>query len=115
VDGALEPWRAAGGAIAQIEQISARDLQARRGHEQVTVVDVRTPKEWRTGHVDGAVNIPLGDLQQSAGELRGSTVVATICESGFRSSLASSVLQRAGLHVINVSDGTAALRDTLPH
>lgn len=112
INGGFETWRAAGGTIAQIPQVSARDLRERalQGKEAVTIVDVRTPKEWRAGHADHAVNIPLGDLQRRIGELRNSPVVATICESGFRSSLASSLLRRAGLNVINVSDGTAALR-----
>jgi hydroxyacylglutathione hydrolase len=103
--------------VAQIPQILARELQDRvlHGQEAVTIVDVRTPKEWRAGHVAHAVNIPLGDLQRRAGELRAARLVATICESGFRSSLASSLLRRAGLNVINVSDGTAALRGNSPH
>jgi hydroxyacylglutathione hydrolase len=117
VEGGFEAWRAAGGPIAQIPQISARDLRDRvmHGQEAVTIVDVRTSTEWRGGHIEQAVNIPLGDLQRRAGELRAARLVATICESGFRSSLASSLLRRAGLNVINVSDGTAALRGNSPH
>lgn len=110
VDGGFDAWRASGGPIAQIPQITARDLKARMAHERLTVIDVRTPKEWQAGHVDGAVNIPLGDLPERTGELRGAGPVATICESGFRSTLASSLLRRAGVDAINVSDGTAALR-----
>jgi hydroxyacylglutathione hydrolase len=108
VAGGFESWRDAGGSVAQIQQITARDLRARLGHDGLTVVDVRTPKEWQSGHVDRAVNLPLGDLQQRAGELRGTPLVATICETGYRASLASSLLQRTGLNVINVSDGTSA-------
>jgi rhodanese-related sulfurtransferase len=37
-------------------------------------------------------------------------VVVTICESGFRSSLAASILRRAGVEVVNVADGTVAYR-----
>jgi hydroxyacylglutathione hydrolase len=112
LDGGFEAWRAAGGAVAQLPQISAHDLRHRVAHggARTTVVDVRTPKEFRAGHVEHALNIPLGDLQHRQGELRDAQLVATICESGFRSSLAASLLQRAGLPVINVSDGTAALR-----
>jgi hydroxyacylglutathione hydrolase len=112
IEGGFEAWRAAGGSIARIEQISARDLRARLTHERLTVVDVRTTKEWQAGHLERARNIPLGDLQRRTDELRGDVVVATICESGYRSALASSVLRRAGLNVINVSDGTSALRST---
>ena len=45
-----------------------------------------------------------------AAELRGPNPVVTVCESGFRSSLAASLLARAGVNTVNVSDGTAAYR-----
>ena len=76
----------------------------------MTLIDVRTSHEWHGGHIDSAINIPVGDLQRRVEELRGPDVVATICETGYRSSLASSLLVRAGIHVVNVSDGTSAYR-----
>jgi len=111
LDGGFDAWRTAGGSVAEIVQIGARHLHRRLSHERVTVVDVRTSKEWSAGHLEGAINIPLGDLPQRAGELRGQALVATICESGYRSALASSLLKRAGVRVMNVFDGTSALRD----
>ena len=111
LDGGFDAWRTAGGSVAEIVQIGARHLHRRLSHERVTVVDVRTSKEWSAGHLEGAINIPLGDLPRRAGELRGQALVATICESGYRSALASSLLKRAGVRVMNVFDGTSALRD----
>ena len=97
--------------VSHVELISARELRDRlERRERLTLVDVRTPHEWLGGHIDSAINIPVGDLPRRAGELRGPDAVATICETGYRSSLASSLLVRAGIHVVNVSDGTAAYR-----
>jgi hydroxyacylglutathione hydrolase len=111
VDGGFEAWVAAGGAVAGVDLIDARELRDRlERRERLTLVDVRTPHEWHEGHIDGAINIPIGDLAGRIDDLRGPNVVATICESGYRSSLASSVLARAGVPVVNVHDGIAAYR-----
>ena len=111
VDGGVDAWRAAGGPESSVELISARELRDRlERREQLTLVDVRTQHEWLHGHIDAAMNIPVGDLPKRIEALRGPNVVATVCESGYRSSLASSLLARAGVHVVNVSDGTAAYR-----
>jgi hydroxyacylglutathione hydrolase len=109
--GGFEAWTKAGAPTRTLELISARELRDRfqRGLRQ-TVIDVRTRREWESGHIDGAINIPLGDLADRAADLRGGPVAATVCESGYRSSLAASLLLRAGVPVVNISDGTAAYR-----
>ena len=115
IDGGFDAWRAAGGAVTSLPQITARALRDRLGREPLTVVDVRSPREWRDGHVEQSVNVPVGDLageqaQATLRDLRAAGPVAAICEGGYRSSLASSLLQRAGVEVINVMDGTSAYR-----
>jgi hydroxyacylglutathione hydrolase len=112
LDQGYAAWSNAGLASASIELITARELRDRIARqEQLTIVDVRTPREWRTGHVDEAINIPVSELGKRADELRNRSAVATICESGFRSSLAASILLRAGgIRVVNVADGTTAYR-----
>jgi len=112
LDQGYAAWRSAGLPSASIELITARELRDRISRrEQQTVVDVRTAREWRTGHVDDAINIPVSELADRAAELRNRSVVATICESGVRSSLAASILLRAGgIDVVNVTDGTTAYR-----
>ena len=94
-----------------MEIISARELRDRlQRRERMTVIDVRTHHEWSDGHIEGAINIPVGEIVGRAAELRGPNPVVTVCESGFRSSLAASLLARAGVKTVNVSDGTAAYR-----
>lgn len=112
VDGGFEAWRAAGLPVSHIAQMSAADLRARRAaRDPITVLDVRTPHEWRTHHLDGAMHLPLGDVPSRLGSVPTNVPVAAICEGGFRSSLAASLLSRAGLlHVVNVTGGMAAYR-----
>jgi hydroxyacylglutathione hydrolase len=110
-----EAWRHAALPVATLPQITAQDLRARRaGGERITVVDVRTTKEWEAGHIDGAVHLPVGQMGAHAADLASEASIAVVCESGHRSSLAASLLARAGLrHIVNVADGMAGWRNTL--
>lgn len=61
------------------------------------VVDVRTPQEYASGHVPGAINIPFEEIGKRAAEIGPtSTPVVLYCRSGRRSAIASDALQKAG-------------------
>lgn len=61
------------------------------------LVDVRSPEEFATGHLPGAVNIPVQDLERRMGELEAkSRPVVVYCRSGARSSRAARMLKNAG-------------------
>ncbi len=112
VDGGVDAWRAAGLPMSTIAQIGVRDLRDRTARRDgLTVVDVRTPGEWQHGHLDGAVHVPVGSVAAFAATRDPTESVATVCEGGYRSCLAASVLARAGcVNVVNVTGGMAAYR-----
>lgn len=61
------------------------------------LVDVRTPQEFATGHIPGAVNIPLQELERRMPELDGKDrPIVVYCRSGNRSSNAARMLEKAG-------------------
>ena len=67
-----------------------------------TILDVRSPEEFRAGHIKGAVNIPLGNLNESIQDLRkASKPIIACCKSGARSRLALTALSKAGLEAYN--------------
>ncbi len=80
------------------------------------MVDVREPSEWRTGHIQGAVHIPLGSLAARAKELNSSKEIVTVCRSGHRSAVAARTLRAAGFtQVSSLSGGMIAWsRQKLP-
>ena len=61
-----------------------------------TVVDVRTPDEFRDGAYPGAKNIPLGELGSRLGEIPKDKPVVLYCASGARSSSAARAMKQAG-------------------
>jgi rhodanese-related sulfurtransferase len=61
------------------------------------LVDVRTPREFSAGHIDGAVNLPVGELQHGLEQLKGKkTPLVVYCRSGSRSEVAASYLRSKG-------------------
>jgi rhodanese-related sulfurtransferase len=75
------------------------------------VLDVRREGEWQAGHIEGAEWFPLDNFKISAPELDSSAPVAVHCQGGYRSMIACSLLQRAGLeNVVNVAGGFDAWR-----
>lgn len=61
------------------------------------LVDVRTPQEFATGHIPGAINIPVQDLERRMAELEGKDrPIVVYCRSGNRSSSAARLLESAG-------------------
>jgi hydroxyacylglutathione hydrolase len=110
VDGGFRAWRAAGLPTAVIEAAGVSGLLDRIARDRLQLVDVRTPREFEAGHIDGALNIPVGDLPARIGEVAGFKRLAVICEGGYRSSLAASLLAARGRDVVNVDGGMAAFR-----
>ena len=95
--GGIRAWDEAKRPLARTEQIAVDELKARIAEGAgVTVLDVRRPLEFQGGHVPGAVHLPLHELERRAASLDREKPVAIICASGYRSSIATSVLERLG-------------------
>lgn len=69
--------------------------------EGAMIIDVRTPAEFKGGHVKGAVNIPLQSLQANFSKIPKNKTIITCCASGMRSGSAKSLLKAAGYTVHN--------------
>jgi hydroxyacylglutathione hydrolase len=98
--------------LNQLTQLSAYDLKAEYG-EPAYVLDVRTAGEWQAEHIDVAKHTPLARLPLRLQEVPKDRRVAIICGSGYRSSLAASLLLRAGYtRLANVMGGMSAYSET---
>jgi NADPH-dependent 2,4-dienoyl-CoA reductase/sulfur reductase-like enzyme/rhodanese-related sulfurtransferase len=69
------------------------------------ILDVREPKEFDKGHVEGVINIPLGSLRQSLGKLDRNKEILVYCEQGKRSYYACRILRLNGFNCRNISGG----------
>ena len=71
----------------------------------VTLLDTRTPGEFRRGHIDGFSNIPVDELRQRIGEVEPGKPVYVICQSGLRSYIATRILEGHGFEAYNFAGG----------
>ncbi len=69
------------------------------------LVDVRTVKEYRKGHVEGAINIPVDSLRNRISELDKDKVIVVYCQVGLRGYIADRILSQNGFEVYNVTGG----------
>ena len=73
--------------------------------EGAQLIDVRADHEWETGHLPGAVHIPLAELPQRAREIDKDRPVILYCRGGNRSSMATAALADAGYDAAKLSEG----------
>ncbi|MEP6921658.1 MAG: MBL fold metallo-hydrolase [bacterium] len=113
LDGGIESWRKE--ARQTVTQISVDDLhKLLRKEKELQIIDVRRPAEYQSGHVPRAHSVELSHLHE---RLAGMTLdpgkpTAVICAGGYRSSAASSLLQKQGfMNLLNVTGGTGAWID----
>lgn len=115
--GGLAVWVNAGFPIEYLPQISVAELSqkvegltAKVGKSpQLQVLDVRSDMEWAAGHIAGATHIPGGELEQHLDKLDKAQPLAVICGSGYRSSVASSLLARHDFNKLyNTTGGMGA-------
>ena len=106
LDGGVAAWTQAGLPVATISQMNVGELEAQLRSHQVQVLDVRREPEWDAGHIEGANWWPLDNFRVSPPEIDHDAPIAVHCKGGYRSMIASSLLQRAGFkQVINVVGG----------
>ncbi|MDQ3414957.1 MAG: rhodanese-like domain-containing protein, partial [Verrucomicrobiota bacterium] len=102
-------------ATEKLPQMSVEKLKADLKNNGPLVLDVRTPTEWKSGHIEGAHHVPLATFARQAPELPNDRPIAVICGSGYRSSVASSLLRARGYtEVANVSGGMSAYAEAAP-
>jgi glyoxylase-like metal-dependent hydrolase (beta-lactamase superfamily II)/rhodanese-related sulfurtransferase len=105
LDGGIMAWDKAGFELVQSATLSAEE--ARRAIlDGATVLDVREPDEFAAGHIEGALAVPLGSLEENAGRVPRDRPVLAYCGAGQRSASAVSILERAGISpVMNLRGG----------
>jgi hydroxyacylglutathione hydrolase len=102
LEGGITGWLKSGYELDYIPQISVQefaDLQEQE-KDHIAILDVREPGEVETGAFEDSIRIPLGQLVERTGELNPGKLVVVHCKGGYRSSIATSILRRAGLREI---------------
>jgi hydroxyacylglutathione hydrolase len=101
-------WIKNGFELDYIPQISIQDFVELRSREpdRVAVLDVREPGELTSGAIENSLFVPLGKLKSRTAELDRKKLLVVHCKGGYRSSIATSLLRRAGFRdIANLTGG----------
>lgn len=115
LDGGFEAWKTAGKTVDLIVDVDADELAMDLPHDpNLVVIDVRKPAEFAEGHVAGALNLSLSDLNDPASmaNIEDHQNLYLHCAGGYRSVIAASLFKRQGLHNLrNINGGWKAIKE----
>ncbi|HLK31279.1 MAG TPA: MBL fold metallo-hydrolase [Puia sp.] len=115
LDGGFESWKNSGNSIDMIINVDADELAMDLPFdEHLVVIDVRRETEFADGHIAGAINIPLSEMNDPASmaNIEDDQNLYLHCGGGYRSIIAASLLKRQGIHNLrNVSGGWNSIKE----
>ena len=107
LDGSLEEWEITGRKYGQIPSVYAGEIKDRM-RKGYALLDVREIEEWNSGHLEGAINIYVGELPDRLDEVPKDRPIITFCGSGRRAIIAASILKQSGFEQVENCLGSMA-------
>ena len=100
---AITGWAHAAEPFTHVHAIEAKEVERRLStNDNWQLLDVRSEKEFSSGHIDGAKSIFLGDLPEQLDQLDRQQAHTVLCESGARATIGASILLAAGFKHVDV-------------
>ncbi len=88
-----------------LKQWHLEDIDPLPRDGSVTLLDVRTVREFGNGHIEGFINIPVDELRERLDEIEKDKPVYVICQSGLRSYIGTRILEGNGYTAYNFAGG----------
>ncbi|MGQ0827260.1 MAG: MBL fold metallo-hydrolase [Bacteroidota bacterium] len=106
----INAWKAAGKSVATINSVNAGEFA--KMFSEKNIIDVRNPGEWGNGVIANARLIALGDLEKELKTLDKNQSYFIHCAGGYRSMMATSILQKNGFkNVTNIRGGITKIKE----
>jgi hydroxyacylglutathione hydrolase len=100
--GGMSSWENTGLPLQALHQLHVGAAAKASQQGTLMLLDVRSPQEWKKGHAPGGRHIFLPELPAKLADLSKSKRIAVYCDSGYRASIAASLLQASGFEVANI-------------
>ncbi|WP_366187414.1 rhodanese-like domain-containing protein [Flavobacterium ovatum] len=81
--------------------------------EGAIILDVRSPSEYKQGHIKGSKNIPLNELPNHISKIKKDATIITCCASGMRSASAKNILKSNNFSTIYNGGGWSSLQNKI--
>lgn len=88
-----------------VEQFHIEDIESLKKDKNNLFIDVRNEDEYQSGHIDGAINIPLDELRKHLNEINKNKTLCINCQSALRSYIACRILSQHGFKCKHLSGG----------
>ena len=100
--------------MKKVETVTPKELDELLHDDNLdeVLLDVRTPAEYKGGHIKEAKNEPLANIEKAAKYLKDVGTVYVSCASGMRSRQACDILSKSGVNVVDVQGGLSACIDS---
>lgn len=117
LEGGLPAWKKAGHEVESVQRIPRVAVKSVKvdtlsswlaERKTMAIIDIRTENNFKEGHIEGAVNLPLYRLHERYQELPYNRTLVLVDSRGFRSFLAQSYLKRKGFDVVRLFGGMEA-------
>lgn len=102
--GGMTAWDNAGFPLDDVSQKTVQEIKD--PPHPLQIVDVRAPGEWKDGHIPDATHMFLPELREKSAKLDKRKPVAVYCDSGYRASIASSILKQEGFDCVSNVPGS---------
>jgi hydroxyacylglutathione hydrolase len=101
LNGGIAAWYMKALPVDEFNLISVHNLKNKlENKENITLLDVRKKKEWKEGHIEGAKNIYVGELEENLDTVPKEFPVIVYCDSSRRSGIAASILKKHGYNIV---------------
>jgi hydroxyacylglutathione hydrolase len=108
----MTSWQNAGLPLQSVDQLTVQDLNQHKDNSDLTILDVRSSNEYENGFIPRAKHIYVPHLEETLEELDKNQKIAVYCGTGYRASLAASILQKHGFDkVINIPGSWTAWKN----
>ncbi|MGV3533331.1 MAG: MBL fold metallo-hydrolase [Chthoniobacteraceae bacterium] len=102
--GGMKSWDNHGFPLVSLQQMTVHEVQT--CSDELQVLDVRAPAEWKAGHVPCAKHLFVPEIRDRAGELDKEQPTVTYCATGYRATIAASLLQEMGFRDVRTMPGS---------
>jgi hydroxyacylglutathione hydrolase len=110
--GGFDAWINAAKETDTLPEVSAAELEKLYKAGALNVLDVRKESEFDAEHIVGVQNFPLDFINNNMAEISSDKTYYVHCAGGYRSVIASSILQSRGFNVVNIQGGFKAIKET---
>ena len=99
-------WQNAGLPLQRVGEMTVRELNRHKSDRDLTILDVRSDGEYKNGFIPGAKHVYVPHLEEHLRELDKNRQVVVYCATGYRASLAASILQKHGFERVSNVPGS---------